>query len=99
MVVKRLDNYLTFEFFRIDKPQTIHDFAMENMFSLSQLVYNSKNLLAGDIVCVTGVNKILHIVKPLETLNSIAKKYNVSVNQIMEENKIDKIFIGQQLFI
>ena len=99
MDIKKIDKYLSFEFFRIKKAQNIEDFAKENMYSLSQIVCESNNLLPGDIVLVKDTNKVLHIVKPLETLSSIAKKYNVTIEYITKQNNIDKIFIGQQLYI
>ena len=53
----------------------------------------------GDILWIRKRHTAIHIVKPLETFESIAKSYNVSVSHIKEVNHIDTIFIGQKIII
>lgn len=57
------------------------------------------NLKLGDYVLVNNQKSIVHIVRPGETLQSIALKYSVAEEDIKKLNKLEKIFIGQQLFI
>lgn len=46
-------------------------------------------------------NRESYIVKPLDTLNSIAKSHNISVEELKKTNELknDKLFIGQILKI
>ena len=51
--------------------------------------------ITDSVVLIERVDKKFHIVKPSETLQSIAQKYNISVSSIKELNKLKEIFIGQ----
>lgn len=53
----------------------------------------------GEFVQILNCNQFTHIVKPLEDLNSIALKYNVGVDYIIECNNLSskRLFIGQKL--
>lgn len=51
-------------------------------------------------LCVVEVeNGENYIVRPLDTLASIAEKYNISKNQIIAKNNLhnDRVFVGQVL--
>ncbi len=51
---------------------------------------------------VVNKNKLFHIVKPRETLYSIARQYHYSVQQIARWNNLgaeDGLFIGQRLWV
>lgn len=54
-----------------------------------------------DIVVLNKDSRVKHIVKPLDTLSSIANKYNKSIDEIRSNNNIsnDKLYIGQMLYI
>ena len=41
----------------------------------------------------------IHIVKPMETFQTIAKLYGVSEEQIREKNELEQVYIGQPLII
>lgn len=56
-------------------------------------------LRAGEILWIRKRNSYIHIVKPLETLSTLATKYNVTITHIKELNNIEEIFIGQRLII
>lgn len=90
---------LNYQVFLIKKEQTLRQFCREYSLIEAFCIAESENLKAGDRVIALNLNKKIHIVLPLESLESIAEKYNVSVQYIKSTNKIDKIFIGQQLFI
>ena len=53
----------------------------------------------GEFVKIKSGKEHTHIVKPLEDLNSIAQKYNVSAYHIEQCNnlKTRRLFIGQKL--
>ncbi len=97
--MKEITNYLSFETFRIRENIALKEFCKKNNFSELSCVAESENLKYGDVVVVKNLDKKLHIVLPLENLEKIAQKHNVSVQYIKDLNKIDKIFIGQQLYI
>jgi len=58
-----------------------------------------ENIKSGSLVIINSKPNIVHIVKPLEDIEIISKKYGVTPEHILKKNKITKIFIGQQLFI
>lgn len=67
-----------------------------------QVLYKENNkteTFEGDRVIVSKESKILHVVKPAETLQQIANMYNVSIEHIKRNNTITEIFIGQMLSI
>ena len=53
----------------------------------------------GDVLFISKTNYVYHIVKPMETLFSIAKQYNTSVEELKQKNNIEVLFVGQKLFI
>jgi len=40
-----------------------------------------------------------YIVQPFDTLEKIAAKFNVDVQRISESNCVDRVFIGQKVFV
>ncbi len=53
----------------------------------------------GDRVVInTNLSKI-HIVKPGDTLDTIASYYQVDKQVLKQKNNITRLFVGQQLFI
>ena len=67
--------------------------------ALTDLEYNEWR--AGAWLCIKKNNKHIHIVRPLETLKTIAKKHNVSVEYLASINQLKNncVFIGQQLLL
>ncbi len=59
------------------------------------------NLYAGEWVKLKQNDYIMHYVKPAETLNKIAEKYNMDKNKILLDNNLlsERLFIGQMLKI
>ena len=85
---------------RVQKDETLEDIAKIYNISTQILKQNiTKNLYAGNCLAICGLNKKYHIVKPCETILSIAKQYDISAEQLLQKNKITKIFIGQMLEI
>ncbi|MCQ2555749.1 MAG: LysM peptidoglycan-binding domain-containing protein [Clostridia bacterium] len=59
------------------------------------------NLYAGEWVKVDVNNFFTHIAKPMETLDDVAKKFNVGKEKLVQDNQLetDKLFIGQSIKI
>lgn len=58
-------------------------------------------LYAGEWVKIKINNFVTHFVLPVETLESISKKYNVSIDKLFTDNNLTdkKLYIGQMLRI
>ncbi len=97
--MEQLENYITFRAFRVMEDTTLKNFCKEYNLVEQFCVVESKQLKQGDIIIAKNLDKKLHIVLPLENLESIARKHNISVEYIKQLNNIDNIFIGQQLLI
>ena len=69
------------------------DLAFDNDIKLSEKIED------GDIIWIRKRNTAIHIVKPLETIETIAKKYNVTIAHIKQLNNVDTVFIGQRIII
>lgn len=62
---------------------------------------NSLKFYAGEVVKIKLNDYVLHRVKPVQTLNDIAKIYNIKIQDIIDKNnlKTEKLFIGQEIKI
>ena len=62
---------------------------------------NKLPLYKGEWVKISINDYILHIVKPMQNLDTIAKLYNVNTQQLIDWNNLAcvKLFIGQQIKI
>ena len=58
---------------------------------------NVNHFKLGDCIVTKQKAEKYHVVRPCENINLIAKKYNVSVQDIVRLNKINKIFYGQKI--
>lgn len=88
----------------VKKGNSLSSIADHFCVSLSELkkdnnIIDGQEVEEGDILWIKKANTFCHIVKPAETLASIAKQYRVSEQYIKEVNNIEKIFIGQKIFI
>lgn len=57
------------------------------------------NINKGDYVFVDFCPNKIYIVKPKDTIASIARKLNITEESIIKKNDIKAIFIGQQIII
>jgi LysM repeat protein len=62
-------------------------------------VNNIKSVEEGDRLIIPQKNTAIYVVKPLDTIAKIAKKFNVTEEEIINNNNSSKIFIGQVLII
>lgn len=87
---------------RVEKNETIEQIAkLYNQTKEVLLEVNGlkRQIEEGDRLLIPKKNKAIYVVKPLDTIPKIAKKFNVTENQIKKENNTEKIFIGQVLVI
>lgn len=73
-------------------------------FDVKKLEYMGYKIVRGDqtqeVVVIERQFKKFHIVKPCETLDTIAQLYNTTVQEIMSQNSVSRrVFIGQILKI
>ena len=71
--------------------------------SSNKVIRNNPNidLYEGEMIKILQPTSSLHIVKPMETLDTIARKYNVIVDDLIIQNNLvsKRLFIGQTLVI
>ncbi|MBR1925422.1 MAG: LysM peptidoglycan-binding domain-containing protein [Clostridia bacterium] len=80
--------------------ETLFDVAKKYNISLEVLKHNkTQNIYAGQCIAISGLNKKYHLVRPTETIKSIAKLYNTTPLDILKKNNVQQIFIGQLLEI
>ena len=101
------------EFYIVQPGETVYDVAQKGCIQLKCLLeYNSlhtgvklsankKLFLQPDAKTPNGAKTKVHYVAPKEGLYSIAKTYNVTVQQLKEWNKLDSdnLKIGQQIIV
>lgn len=63
------------------------------------VITDCDDLKIGDRILIVKNNSKIHVVKPSETLKSIAIKYGVEEKDICHKNNIKQIFVGQHLVI
>ncbi len=71
--------------------------------SKEKVLRNNENIkiYAGEWIKIKQNDFITHFVKPVETIEQIARIYNTSAEQIIKDNNLEvsKLFIGQKLKI
>lgn len=89
-------------YYRLQKNETLDDVSLKfNVDKNYILKYNNivDVLQKGDVIFLPGENIVCHVVGPLDSLTSIATKYNTTVENILSKNKIETLFIGQKIYI
>ncbi|MFN3813774.1 MAG: LysM peptidoglycan-binding domain-containing protein [Aquificaceae bacterium] len=104
------------EYYKVQKGDTLSDIAEKKGLSVEDILSVNRGLekgklITGKRICIPQKNSaqlkgkkeetVKHKVRKGETLSSIAKKYNVSVDDIAKANKLKKreIMVGETLFI
>lgn len=99
MKIKQVDSF----FYRVPKKQNEASLCANLNTNKQNILRNNKNLnyYEGEWVKITTNDYETHIVKPTETLQTIADRFDLSKEKIMADNalKTDKLFIGQMLKI
>ena len=96
----KLDNQF---YYRITKGDTILKICEKFNTSKENIVRNNfdLDLYDGEWILIKQNDYIVHIVKPAETLFSIANIYKIPTEKIKNDNNLknDKLYIGQHLKI
>lgn len=58
-----------------------------------------KSLRHGNVLIIPASQQFCHVVAPLETFETISKKYHVPVEILKESCKTEVLFVGQKIFI
>ena len=90
--------------YRVGKDEKLEDIAAKFGISMSALLHDnncvSEQIDEGIRLLINMPEGREYIVKPFDTIASVALKFGKSENYIKENNNIDgEIFIGQKLYI
>ncbi|MBQ7798655.1 MAG: LysM peptidoglycan-binding domain-containing protein [Clostridia bacterium] len=89
--------------YQVQKEDTLNTILSKFSITSNNIVRNNPNidLYEGEIIKIINKSRIQHIVKPMETLNSIATKYNIDEEILVKLNKLNskRLFVGQTLII
>ncbi|MBO7219038.1 MAG: LysM peptidoglycan-binding domain-containing protein [Clostridia bacterium] len=83
-------------------PQIYKVSGCETKLDLLAKGYNVEcDIEKGDTIVLNKDCRVKHVVKPLETIVTIASKYNKNIDEIILNNNIvnNKLYIGQLLYI
>ena len=78
--------------------------SLAEQYHTSTYAIKKLNNLQGDIfvgmrLIIEQVDGVYYTVQPFDTLESIAKKFGVSVESIVGLNGVDRVFLGQKIFV
>ena len=94
LVVK---NYLPNILYSVKKNECLLDIMARGY----DIIGGVSSITEGDLLVLNKPRSLRHVVKPLETIESICLKYGVDKNFIIDCNQLssDKLFVGQILWI
>ena len=88
---------------QVQKGDTIQGIAQTYNTNTHNILRNnpSIDLYEGEVVKIVRNTKNMHVVKPMETLNLIANRYNTTSDKLVKINNLQstRLFIGQMLQI
>lgn len=92
-----------FEFYRVKKEDALTGVMNKFDVSATSIIRNNPSIdfYEGEVVKILKQRDLIHIVKPMETLESIAKTYNTTSENLIDFNnlKSKRVFIGQKLVV
>lgn len=83
-------------FYRVQEGDTISSIAQEFNAPIGRLIHINnltKDVLPGDVILVEQVNNV-YLVKPLDTLEGLAKRFNLSPQELLDKNYLEYIYCG-----
>ena len=96
-------NNRDFIWVQVKNNQTIKDIVTFYNVTETNIVRNNPNieLYEGEVIIIVLKTATTHIVKPMETINSICEKYNLKIDDLIKINNLTskRLFIGQSLKI
>lgn len=93
------ENYIKNIIIKAKDNVSILNLSNQNNIPISNIISENNNIRKGEYIVVSNSNYKTYIVKPLDTLQSIANKFNKDIEYLVKINNTNKVFIGQQLFI
>lgn len=99
VVIKNLDKEFLFEVSTSNEQQLKQ--LLKEKFVVASTLNGRDNYEQGDKLIFKNSNHKSYVVKPLETLNLIAAKFDVTVDHLISVNnlKTSRVFIGQKIII
>lgn len=86
---------------RVQRGDTMQGIAQTYNTNICNILRNnpSIDLYEGEVVKINRSTKKTHVVKPMETLNSIAMKYETTTTQLIKINQLNstRLFVGQMI--
>ena len=83
-------------FYRVQERDSLNSIAQKFNAPIGRLIYNNnlkKEVSAGDILLIEQVKNV-YLVKPLDTLSDLAKKFNLTPQEILDKNHLPYLFCG-----
>ncbi|MCL2540227.1 MAG: LysM peptidoglycan-binding domain-containing protein [Firmicutes bacterium] len=84
---------------QVQPGETAAGIASDYNTSVKNIEAEAETLQAGDCVFITNINQTFYVVKPMDTINSIAEKHGVTTESLKKKNNLNNVFIGQLLNI
>ena len=94
-----ISSNLPYQIYKIKEQTIISDFAKKHKVLIENCIFENPQLKVGEYVIIKERKFKIHIVRPGESIIDISNLYKVSEEAIISNNKVEKIFVGQQLFI
>lgn len=102
MQIKKLQHFENIVY-RVEKDDTLNSICQKFKTTPESIIFYhpNKELYEGELIIITKANKVIHVVKPLENIYTIMRKYNVSKEYIIQSNnlKTENLFIGQKIIL
>ena len=96
-------NNANYVWYQVQKNDTLNIILEKFDVTKNNVIRNNPHvdLYEGEVVKVLKSTDILHIVKPRETLEAVAQKYNITIDDLVKLNHLSskRLFVGQSLII
>lgn len=89
-------------FYRVQKGDCILSICKKFNISMGRLIFENglkKEISAGDILFIEKSDKLIYQINPTDTLEDLAKKFNIQKEMILKNNHIPYIFCGMLIEI
>ena len=83
-------------FYRVQEGEMLSSISQKFNAPIGRLIYNNKltkEVSAGDIILIEQAQNV-YLVKPSDTLESLAKKFNVTPQEMLDKNHLEYIYCG-----
>lgn len=95
-----INRYMKYSVYLVKKDDTLAEIARRENSTVSAIKkLNSVVLFEGERLIIPKNRGKIHIVKPFESLESIAALYNTDSQTIASYNGINAVFLGQTVYI